>query len=610
MAAIVTGQPSSGKSTLIAAKAISLLKAGTPASAIAVVAYSDQAAHRLRSMIASSFPTGAAVLWCATQTALAFEVVACHAERAGLPFNFGVLDPTAAIALLKRNSAGLPQNARGDLRRLAAALSRRRKGSDSEGGTPDHVLDVVEALYAQGKQQGGVADRDDLFATARELVGDASGVCRRLAKRFQYVLVDDLQDLRRETIEIIAHMSRAGSRVFGTGNTMGSIRAFDGACANAIKSFQTTLQAACFDLDRHEASSPVPRKPRFTLKQGARPKGSNNSTPLAEGIRSLAMQGIDLRDQAVLVRSNARAKALARDLKSVDIPVLHFGEFAERREVLDLCAIASLEDRDLDVAKWALERLIKLPPYRAFKSDAAKLLAIAKRRHTHTLAALRTDVTRAPLSPQGRIGLTTLAAHMRDLSPRASTWMALSVWLLERSNYLRTLDDARSAEAALARLAIVHTLSVCESQDALGETGGASLLARLKVAGAIDGIGGLATVDIGSYDVDAVRIMTVHAAQGQHFAAVHLPMTRADRSARSTGKRIKEDAMLRIALSRAKSWCLPVSSSSKSDLTWPAKSTTASKTGEAWRFTPTPHSPNPAKNRTRRPTDGAPALGV
>ena len=59
---------------------------------------------------------------------------------------------------------------------------------------------------------------------------------------------------------------------------------------------------------------------------------------IAASVRELEKDGVALRDQAMLCRTNDRLNEIAQALEDRGIPVLHLGSLFEREEIRDLLA--------------------------------------------------------------------------------------------------------------------------------------------------------------------------------------------------------------------------------------------------------------------------------
>jgi len=93
------------------------------------------------------------------------------------------------------------------------------------------TLAVVEA-YQKRKIKEGVVDFQDLLVLARDLVRDSEEVRANLQERFQFLLLDEMQDtdpVQMELIELICGDAIKGEKLFAVGDAKQSIYRFRGA---------------------------------------------------------------------------------------------------------------------------------------------------------------------------------------------------------------------------------------------------------------------------------------------------------------------------------------------------------------------------------------------
>ncbi len=566
----VRGDPGTGKTSAVAGRAATLLNVGTSPATIAVLAHSEPAAERLRVRIAASHPDAAARLWIGTPTTFGLEIVSCHAERAGLGADFGMLDTTGAVALLERRAADLPPDAAGSLRAaLAAIAAGRRTGRDTSTRlrkpalTPD-VLAAIATVYEEAKRKEGRLDSADVLDRAVGILRSHPAVARRYRRRFAHLLVDDLQDLSRSGLALLSILGAQGCTIFAAGNARQAIRRFHGAAPDEMDPFLQTARAVRFELPTDHRSMAATTV--FASSSGGgvvvAPDRRRSHAPgqdaglasLCRRIRELAASGTALRDQAVLTRTHGRSKAVARALAAAGIAASHLGEIAEREEVLDLVAVANLDDMATGAA--ALRRLGRLRTYRCGESEIRALAARAERDGVTVMAVLTAEARRPGAAKNARRGAASLGLELAGLRDLQSTWLLVATWLFERSRYLDVLTAGNDPDGPLKRLAAFHVLSVLREQDALGERGGVRALERLRRLGSIDQHTAFSKVAVDACDIDAVRLMTIHASQGREFEAVHVMVDgRAAGHAgttRSGRDEVTEDAVRVVAFSRAR----------------------------------------------------------
>src|SRR5579885_3568524 len=91
--------------------------------------------------------------------------------------------------------------------------------------------EAVQA-YRELKRQHGVVDFQDLLVLARDLLRDHEDVRARLQERYQFVLIDELQDTDPVQMELVEHLCGGGlteGKLFAVGDHKQSIYRFRGA---------------------------------------------------------------------------------------------------------------------------------------------------------------------------------------------------------------------------------------------------------------------------------------------------------------------------------------------------------------------------------------------
>ncbi|MCC6420355.1 MAG: UvrD-helicase domain-containing protein [Gemmataceae bacterium] len=91
------------------------------------------------------------------------------------------------------------------------------------------VAEEAARAYRQLKRRHGVVDFDDLLVRSRDLLRDHPDVRERLQRRFQFLLIDELQDtdpVQMEFVELLAGAGLTGGRLFAVGDHSQSIYRF------------------------------------------------------------------------------------------------------------------------------------------------------------------------------------------------------------------------------------------------------------------------------------------------------------------------------------------------------------------------------------------------
>ena len=313
-------------------------------SAIVAVTFTDKAAGELRARLA--------VLGVEGVRASTFHSAALALLRRfqGDP---GRILATKAL-LLRRIGNGLPKPFRfrpaGDLateiewaknRRLTPETYLGRLG-DHEPPLPADLSVRVFREYEKRKDEAGAIDFEDLLGLAIAALENDEQALATVRSRWQAFTVDEYQDVNLLQQTLLELWLGTRDDVCVVGDDYQSIYSFTGASARWLLALpQRFPQAHVVRLEQNYRSTPqvlalanrlVPKLGgsektlRPTLADGPEPELLRCSTPeeqamlVTERVRALAGSGVALEDQAVLVRTNARAADFEEAFHDAGIP--------------------------------------------------------------------------------------------------------------------------------------------------------------------------------------------------------------------------------------------------------------------------------------------------
>jgi hypothetical protein len=241
---------------------------------------------------------------------------------------------------------------------------------------------------------------------------------------------------------------------------------------------------------------------------------------IAAAIRRRRSAGCAYRDQAVLCRSHSNLQKISAGLEAAGIPVLYLGDLFERPEVRDLLSLLSFTS---ERHRGGLMRVATLPRWRTPLADVRVFLAHAAKTDKTPLAALSDLETLDSLSPAGRSVLSRLRSDLDGVGFKTGPGQLLCDMLFERG-LIRDYLSGDTAADHQRRLAIHQFLQFATEHDRPGEGDPKrrllSWVRRLEVFGDERA---LREPPAAVEEIDAVRLMTVHASKGLEFETVHLP---------------------------------------------------------------------------------------
>jgi DNA helicase-2/ATP-dependent DNA helicase PcrA len=571
--------PGTGKTRTLVARITHLLGQGVPPTSILALTFSNKAAEEMRTRVAAIAPDAAPRIWMGTFHAFGLELLRKYDERLGLD-KPGVLDPVDAVAVLERGLTDLNlehyQNLYEPTTYLADILAAISRAKDElvepaayEGlaaamraaaSTPEEVTAAekarevarVYAYYQEQLVQAGQLDFGDLIARAVALLRAHPDVRAAVRQTYGHVLVDEYQDVNRASAILLRELAGDGRGLWIVGDARQAIYRFRGAAPVNMRLFATDDYpgAVVQTLGYNYRSQPLIVA---TVAEMAPQMRATAGLPFApwhpsrtdtggcvrlqtaaddEAERALIAQeierqhdtGVAYRDQAVLCRTHTTLARVAAHLEAAGVPVLYLGNLFERPEVRDLLALVSLA---ADPHGSGLVRVATLPEYNIPLSDVRALFALARERNKPFPGALALAAGVEDISPAGQEGIARLARHLDRLCYGPKAWTLLVAYLFDRSAYIRDVLSGDTVADQQRRLAVYQLLQFAHDQRrANRETGVDPKRTFLRYIRRLEALGeerALRQAPEWASGLDAVRLLTVHAAKGLEFRAVYVP---------------------------------------------------------------------------------------
>ncbi len=444
----------------------------------------------------------------------------------------------------------LPRGYRGGFREAIreAATSWATEKFHPQRETLDFLLREIHRVYGDTKRVRSVLDFDDLEAFSIRLLEDKPHLQNEVRQRFEYVLMDEVQDTNPLQWRLLKLIRREG-RFFGVGDINQAIYGFRGARPDGFRelredvkasggvvdflrenfrSREEILRAAEALLGRAEGMEPPnlcasrvfapdssPAVERFVVPTAEEdPKEillQREAREVCRRIQEMVSQYlVDTRagngrparysDIAVLFRTTLRFDEYGREFLRADIPCVMTGgrTLFERQEILDAVSWLRVLANPRDEVSLAA---VMRSPFGGIGDEVLLSMRVPEVNLVHS--ARNSD------NPGVRRLMKLLDGQrsVRDHSPPD----LLLAQAFDSSGYEDVLDPA--ARANLRRL-----LEIVAERHTVAAEPIASLVSFLKEAAA-EGEPAAGT----SSTTDAVSIMTMHAAKGLEFPIVFLP---------------------------------------------------------------------------------------
>lgn len=565
---LVISGAGTGKTHVLTGRVLQLiLQNNVPASQILALTFTEKAASEMKQRVMELLPLGHPEAEINTFHAFGEKILRESGHEIGMAPDYRLLGEADLWLFLKRHALEFPlhyyrtptnpkkflyvlqryfsrlQDEDISPEQYQAYLEKRRKqaagvedpAAEEEWLKKHQELARCYTLYQELLLREGVVDYGGLISQTLRLLRDHPSLLREFSERFQYIMVDEFQDMNFAQSQIVNLLAERHQNIMVVGDDDQSIYKWRGASLSNIQSFEKAFPKAkkivlsenyrssqpildfAYQMiqrnnpNRLEASESIDKK--LTAKSSRKehlPEIHSFGTVgeevdyILDTARALIRKG---QNTAILVRTNALARYFTEKLKLSDIVFQHFSSDAivQKESVRDCLALLRVLCDPWD--DLAVFRLLSLPHWGIPMEELLALTRRAKQRHS-SLYELLAETEYDTL----KILLSRLIEDSRTSKP--STILGI---FLEESRYLeeaRQSDDDKLHD--IARFS--ELITRFEERHAAPRV--QDLLEYIEL---LQESGGEARNDVTMLDPDALKILSIHGAKGLEFDAVFLP---------------------------------------------------------------------------------------
>ena len=241
---LVLAGPGSGKTRVITYRIAALIDSGVKPYNICAITFTNKAAEEMRQRAATLGGwTGAQI---STFHSLCVRILRAYAEPAGIRANFSIYDEADQTRAIKQaikdcqlDSASFPP-----ARMLDAVSTLKNKLTDVQA-FQDRAVDFfsqalakVYSRYQAILAQDNALDFDDLLMKTAILLETNEAVCRALAGRWRFLLIDEYQDTNHAQYRLAKALAVHHGNICATGDPDQSIYRWRGADIRNILAFE------------------------------------------------------------------------------------------------------------------------------------------------------------------------------------------------------------------------------------------------------------------------------------------------------------------------------------------------------------------------------------
>lgn len=386
---LVVAGAGSGKTTVLSRRVAALIAAGVDPQSILLLTFTRVAAANMVDRAKRLVPEAAAVTG-GTFHSVAHLLMQENQALFGYAESPTFLDPDDVKAVFKKiasNRGGKSENfPTGTILAKVHSFSVNTKSSIEDVVYDrfeeySHMIEFFEVCskdYKAYKKDRAVIDYDDLLV-AWDMMMDNPAVGDRVRKRFQYVMVDEDQDSNAIQCSIVAKLgSGPNSNVMVVGDPAQAIYGFRGSSPGTMFEFlkrfplvnvinlETNYRSTEEILDVANAvdHSMLQRFERTLLPAPGSiggmpslisvPDHSSEAKYIAEKVLERKSQGIELCEQAILVRSTHQSRHIEAELTRRKIPYKISGgiKINEAAHIKDMMCLIRTAVNPLDEPAW------------------------------------------------------------------------------------------------------------------------------------------------------------------------------------------------------------------------------------------------------------------
>ena len=390
--ALILAGAGSGKTRVLTTRIAWLVKGGRVAPAqVLAVTFTNKAAREMLTRVAAMMTVNPRGMWIGTFHGLCNRMLRAHAQEAGLPRAFQILDSQDQLAAIKRLLKAMNvDEERFPAREVQYFINDQKEEGVRARDVPpgdDNTRRFAElyAAYDEQCQREGVVDFPELLLRSFELLKRNEILREHYSQRFRHILVDEFQDTNRLQYRWLKLIGGKTSCLFAVGDDDQSIYTFRGANVGNMADFEREFKVAhVVRLEQNyrshgnilDAANALIANNRNRLGKNlwtAAGKGepvrvfegeSDNDEArwIVEEVQALKRDGTALSQMAVLYRSNAQSRVVEHALFSQGIPYrvyggLRFFERAEIKHALAYLRLIAMPDDDN-----AFLRVANFPP--------------------------------------------------------------------------------------------------------------------------------------------------------------------------------------------------------------------------------------------------------
>jgi DNA helicase-2/ATP-dependent DNA helicase PcrA len=540
---LVLAGAGTGKTKVLTSRVINIVNShlASPLQ-ILCVTFTNKAAAEMKKRIGETIGDQVHNLWVGTFHSIAAKILRRHPEVVGLRSDFTIIDDDDQTRLLKQILGDFNIDTKQFAPKAYLNKISRLKDKVVSPSALESVgfevslpkLKEVYTIYQARLKAMNATDFGDLLTLNLELFNSAPEILAYYQDKFRYVLVDEYQDTNNAQYQWLLKLAAVHKNICCVGDDDQSIYSWRGAnIANILRFEKDFTNAKVIRLEQnYRSTSRILKAADSVISNNKERHGKtlwtdagagekvkvlsflddrSESSTIAAMIKNfIAMQKFKPSQIAILVRAGYQTRSFEESFIHSSLPYKVIGgmKFYERLEIRDAIAylrICANPDDDL-----ALSRIINVPKRGAGDAAISALYEKSKQEGISFFAAVKKSIDENSLKGKARDLLKMLIDQIIKINGRigSENLSELAKSILTESGYIAMWKAENTLESQ-GRLENIE-----EFISSLADF--SSMVEFLEYVSLIE-----AREDKNL--IEAVTVMTVHAAKGLEFDLVFVP---------------------------------------------------------------------------------------
>ena len=545
---LILAGPGSGKTRVIAHRVAYLVKVWEVRPyQIMAVTFTNKAAREMKERLHGLLGAAVDELAVGTFHAICAKILRRDGSAIGIDSNFVIYDDDDQLSLVKRVLQELDIDPKRSPPRVflsAISSAKSRLISPKEYAKSNYFEEVAGRVYQRYQEMldaSKALDFDDLLMKAVELFQQKPDVLAKYQKRYHYVLVDEFQDTNTVQYALAKQLAGKHRNICVVGDPDQSIYSWRSADLRNILSFEKDYPDAkvVYLEQNYRSTKTILEVAHSVISVNRQRKEKGLWTENEEGVpiviaetyneqeeaqfvagevdKLVSRKLFNAGDIAIMYRTNAQSRAVEEAFIRYGMPYRLVGgtRFYERREVKDVIAYFRLIHNPYDSV--SLSRMINVPPRGIGSRTTDQLDQMAREKSIPVYDVLQTvadDKSEQSLNSRTARALTVFLDMLNEMVNASQKLNVVELFdlVVARTGYKEYIYENPDGEDRWENVLELRTVAG-DYQQLPPKEGLAALLENIAL---------VADADSYNEKINAVTLITLHAAKGLEFPVVFI----------------------------------------------------------------------------------------